>query len=482
MVRSSIDGRIIALVLVLAGAGILPPESARGQEYAREHGPLEARVWLDRGVDPVLRPGERTRIYYRVSEDAYIAIFQIDTNGGVRIAYPGSATDVHRARGERDYRLLFPDSPYWHVSDPPGVGYFFIVASPTPLDFSAFRYSARSGAWDLSRVGQQVYSDPYVAMDDYVALLIPDWEYQEYALDFSAYHVGQTYSYPRFLCYDCHGYQSFSSWNPYHYSCRSFRVVVYNDPYFYPSTRYRGSRVVYVRPPAPRQPQFVFKERAAGEPGTPVVQRRPQASGAAGRGAPTPLRSGDEAGGRGLTGETQRRGIVPERAEGRALPRPESGAPSRPSEAILRRWTGEGAAAPPRAGATGLPGVPTIPPVPGGAAERRAPVTGAPDAGAPARSPGAGSPSAPSVPPARANPRTPPPAATPPPATGERNRPVLERRPPPGTPSPPRARPSAPAPRGGSAQPPPSRSPSRPDANPPRSDAGPSRPDARPSG
>ena len=109
-------------------------------------------------------------------------------------------------------------------------------------------------------------------MDDFVAALLPDWENAPYALDFTTYHVGaERYDYPRFVCYDCHAFRPFYSWNPYHYSCSAFRVVIYNDPYYYPSNRYRGTRVVYARPPIFRQPRFAFKERAQGEPGPPLV-------------------------------------------------------------------------------------------------------------------------------------------------------------------------------------------------------------------
>lgn len=266
--------RILAVLTVLAGAGAgTPGPSVHAQEY--EEYPMEARVWLDRGHEPILQRGESVRLYYRVSEDAFVAIFHIDTNGTARMVFPTSPQENHFARGGRDYRVLFPGSTYWYVNDDPGMGYFFIVASPQPFDFSQLRYSHYDGGWDLSFVGRQVYRDPYLAMDDYVAALIPGWEYVAYGLDFTAYNVDQRYDYPRFMCYDCHGFRPYSVWNPYHYSCASFRVVIYNDPYYYPVTRYRGTRVVYVQPRR-GVAHFGFKERAHGEPGTPqVVVRNP---------------------------------------------------------------------------------------------------------------------------------------------------------------------------------------------------------------
>lgn len=238
---------------------------------------VEARIWLDRGADPVVQQGDRLRVYYRAAQDAYVAIFRIDTDGTATLAFPHSPDEDHYVRGGRDYRLIFPRSPYWVVDDAPGVGYFFIVASADPFDFSRFRFSAYDRGWDLSRVGRQVHRDPWVAMDDYVAALLPDWETAPYALDFTSYDVGQRHDYPRFLCYQCHTFRAYSAWNPYYTACTDFRVVLYDDPYFYPARRYRGDRVVWAQPPSGDRARFAFKERARGEPSGVVVAPRPPA-------------------------------------------------------------------------------------------------------------------------------------------------------------------------------------------------------------
>ncbi len=283
---------------LLAAAGILAGVLPVGGQEEYGGSALQARIWLDRGEEPLLQPGDRVRVYYRVSESSFVAIFHIDTDGLVRLVFPRSPQERHYARGGRDYRLLFPGSSYWFVDDLPGMGYFFIVASPVPFDFSDFRYSAYGGGWDLSLVGGQVYQDPYVAMDDYVASLLPEWESTDYALDFLAYHVGERHSYPRFLCYDCHGFRPFEVWNPYRYTCASFRVVIYDDPYYYPSVRYGGRSVVLTRSRR-GEPRYVFKERAEGEPGSPLVVPRgrpaevPGVAGTEHRRSPSPAVEGD---------------------------------------------------------------------------------------------------------------------------------------------------------------------------------------------
>ena len=257
----------------------------------RHHPPVPAaQIWFDRGVDPVLQRGDRVRVYYRSTVTAYVAILQVDTDGVVRLMYPQSPEENHYARANREYRLLFPRSSYWNVGDRSGMGYFFIVTSSTPFDFSDFRYSYYDGGWDLSVVGNRIYEDPYMAMDDYVPRLVPDWESAAYSLDFVSYSVGGVHEYPRFLCYDCHGFKPLDIWDPYRYTCTNFRVVVYDDPYFYPSRRYGGDQVVLVGRSVPSGPRFGFKERVRGEPATPLVRSVPTAGAADATGAANPAR------------------------------------------------------------------------------------------------------------------------------------------------------------------------------------------------
>ena len=111
---------VLAVVVTAAGASgqdYVDPGDTYADPYAQE---ISARVWLDRGDEPLLDRGDRVRIYYRTSHDAYVAIFKIDTNGTTRLLYPQTPSDDNWVMGERDYRLLFPRSPYWYVDDSPG--------------------------------------------------------------------------------------------------------------------------------------------------------------------------------------------------------------------------------------------------------------------------------------------------------------------------------------------------------------------------
>ena len=258
------------LLVGLLAVYVVPPAKAQERAYDST---LEARVWLDRADEPVLRRGDRVKVYYRTSLDAHIAIFRIDTDGRITLVQPAHPGAEELTRGGQDYRLAFPNSAQWIVTEDPGIGYYFILAAEQPLDFSRFAFVPEEDRWDLTSVGETVYEDPYVAIDAYVALLIADWEVAAYALDFIEYSVGEAHSYPRFLCYDCHGSRTYASWNPYSYVCTDFRVVLWDDPYYHPAYRYAGTRVVFPRPLQAR-PRYTLAARAPGEGWSPLVRRR----------------------------------------------------------------------------------------------------------------------------------------------------------------------------------------------------------------
>jgi hypothetical protein len=85
-----------------------------------------------------------------------------------------------------------------------------------------------------------------------------------YSYDVLSYNVGRQHDYPRFLCYDCHAYASYTFWNPYDRACDAFQMVIYDAPQYYPSRAYDGTRVIYSRP-LRLDARFAFEERMADD-------------------------------------------------------------------------------------------------------------------------------------------------------------------------------------------------------------------------
>ena len=110
---------------------------------------------------------------------------------------------------------------------------------------------------------------PYVSLTDFASQIAGEGEYD---YDIAPYYVEQHYDYPRFVCYDCHNYVSYSYWDPYNYSCNRFRIVIYDDYYYYPYRYY--SNAVIVRPYRPG-PRYVFKDYDGRDGYVTRVRQRP---------------------------------------------------------------------------------------------------------------------------------------------------------------------------------------------------------------
>jgi hypothetical protein len=243
------------LMVLMAAISPLPNSVPAGGPASYDRPRVE--VWTNRGDDPY-RTGQQARVFLRADRDAYVTLFRVDTDGRVRVLFPRDPWDDNFVRGGRDFEVsgVHGDDAF-DIDDYPGVGYLFAVAAADP-----YRYDPITSGdhWDYRVIADgRVRGDPYVALTDLAQQMLPP-SYEDWDYDIVPYYVQQHYDYPRFLCYDCHRYASYARWDPYDYSCVRFRIVVYDDPYYYPYRYYGGTRVVFTRPFRP-EPRFIFKDR-----------------------------------------------------------------------------------------------------------------------------------------------------------------------------------------------------------------------------
>jgi len=241
----------------------LPLTFRNGFHYYRPR----VEVWTNK--DQIYARGERVRVYFRTDIDAYVTVLRVDTDGRVRVLFPRDPWEDAFVRGAETYETRGRYDGYaFEVSDYPGVGYVFAIASADPFRFDPI---VASDHWDYRVIsGGRIHGDPYVELTSFAQRILPGESYADWDYDMAPYYVERQYDYPRFLCYDCHGYVSYRYWDPYRYSCVRFRMVIYDDPFYYPYRYYRGTRVVFVRPARP-EPRFIFKDRS-GSSQAPVVR------------------------------------------------------------------------------------------------------------------------------------------------------------------------------------------------------------------
>lgn len=220
-------------------------------------------VWTDR--EKPYRRGEAARIYFRTDAPGYVTVIRVDTDGRLRTLFPLEPWGAAKVRGGRTQEVSDTrNGAGFTIDDDPGIGYLFAISSPLPFQYDDI---TRGDYWDFRVIDDgRIQGDPYVALTDLAARIAPRGDYQ---YDMAPYHVERRYEYPRFVCYDCHSYASYDEWDPYSTSCARFRVVIYDDPAYYPY-RYHPGRNVVVTRPRRAAARYVFKDR---DPGTEYVTR-----------------------------------------------------------------------------------------------------------------------------------------------------------------------------------------------------------------
>jgi hypothetical protein len=266
--------------------------------------PGRVAVWPDR-QEPYRR-GQGARVYLSAQQPAHVAVFRVDTDGRIRVLFPREPWGETYVNQARQFEVTADRAGRsFVVDDYPGVGYLFAIASARPFDFKDI---ARGDHWDYRLIeGGRIQGDPYVALADLAARVAPGGDYD---YDISPYYVEKHYDYPRFVCYDCHAYAKFDEWDPYRQACARFRVVIYDDPRFYPYRSGRGRNIVVTRPVRPG-PRFVFRD---ADPETEYVTRARGTAPTDRREGQPAARTSQDVGGRGAV-------AAPSRSALRAPPR-----------------------------------------------------------------------------------------------------------------------------------------------------------------
>jgi hypothetical protein len=227
--------------------------SAEGRVADRRVAEPRVSLWLDR--EAPYRRGEQVHVLVTTRESSYITVFRADTDGELRVLFPREPWDDAYIRPGRAVEIVDRrEGGSFVVDDYPGIGYLFVVASPFPFDYGDF---VRRDQWNYRELaaGGRIHGDPYVALTEIAERIAPDGVYD---YDVVPYYVDRRYDYPRFVCYDCHSYGGYSGWDPYQAACPRYRIVIYDDPYYYPYRAYRG-RVVVAERPARLAARFEFR-------------------------------------------------------------------------------------------------------------------------------------------------------------------------------------------------------------------------------
>ena len=206
-----------------------------GAAHART---LGLEVWTDRGDDAVYQPGEAMQVKARVSDDAYMLVYEIDSNGQVSVLYPWRRGS-NLVEGHRTYRLPPEGSGYeLAVEKATGQGYIVAIASRRPFrdlpwylrpfdpQGESMGYEDRHDDEDGFDDSGHVTGDPMVAMERIRRRVLNNpSDTEDFATSYASYYVGHEVRYPRYLCADCHRPGRWDWWDgfdPYYSRCSVF--------------------------------------------------------------------------------------------------------------------------------------------------------------------------------------------------------------------------------------------------------------------
>ncbi|MDQ3555258.1 MAG: DUF4384 domain-containing protein, partial [Gemmatimonadota bacterium] len=259
----------LALLGVLGSAA--PTAAAPPPSTSAVQPPVRVRLWAEEGRD-LFRGGERSRLWVRTTDDAYVAVIHLAPDGRLEFLYPSSPWESGYLRRGRDLSIGRAGGGVWTVGRGTGIGYVYAIASTQPLDFRFFRQT-RLGGWSFGRGGEVVRGDPFYVFDRVAEQLVPQLEggrWNGFDDAIYSYHVGRRHSYPLYSCYDPYaGVVVRSSWGAPLYSCLQMRelLVGYPDYYYAP----RRNRRVYLSDRRSAEPRYRFKEPADARASRPVA-------------------------------------------------------------------------------------------------------------------------------------------------------------------------------------------------------------------
>jgi hypothetical protein len=201
--------------------------------------PLNVEVWTDRGNEAVYQPDDRLEVSVRPSEDAYLMVYEIDAEGGVRLLFP-FRNGTGFVEGHTTYTVPPPNSNVDLVVDGTSVGQCYIVAIASRDHFKDFPWYLRPYDLQAEQVGYQgqpndeegitsegkIVGDPFVAMERIRRRVVasPD-DPDAFGTGYTTYYVHEQVRYPRYLCYDCHRPGRWAWWSdfdPYYTHCSVF--------------------------------------------------------------------------------------------------------------------------------------------------------------------------------------------------------------------------------------------------------------------
>jgi hypothetical protein len=220
------------------------------------------------------------QVYFRASADAYVLLYNIDTEGYIHLIYPFRPRDPSRVEGGQTYQVPARHDPYELVAEGPA-GVEYVVALASPLPFQTLPWYLAPGAGDEPRDSTAdgddldegvIVGDPYVGMEKLNERIVPAGREDQVATADTYFYIERHVEYPRYVCADCHHRTYW--FDPYVNGCSVIDIRIDATWARYGRLRVGSARPRYyyhIRPNAPDRYR-VWKQRWSSLDGTGTLR------------------------------------------------------------------------------------------------------------------------------------------------------------------------------------------------------------------
>ena len=228
---------LAAVLIPLSTAHLYPVDLKKGTHVQNPPSVSELAVAINLLGEKgdVYRPGKEIRFSFQTTKDAYVIIYNIDSEGYVNLLWPEDGRLV-MSEGRKTYFLPDPSKDvHWETGDKTGVEYVHALAVSKPDRINGDELYFLAGNDRLPEAKRfHIDMDPFVAFNSIDEELVTGAEQEPPATDYTYFHINRRVEYPRYLCSKCHSPEKLP--DPYAMECPEIVIekVAYDEDPHYP--------------------------------------------------------------------------------------------------------------------------------------------------------------------------------------------------------------------------------------------------------
>ena len=209
---------VLAITFLATPLHSVEINTSRATAAPRYGDELMVSVRVTGGDGTVFEQGDRVKLSFQTSEDAYVILFNIDSEGYINLLYPSNG-ELRRSKANKVYFLPENGSgQYWSIGGATGVEYIHAVAvrDRSTVREEELRYLAddrRRPENDRLRID----GDPYLAFNSIDENIVKGARENPPATGHTYFFINREVDYPRYLCSKCHAPGKLT--DPYNMDC-----------------------------------------------------------------------------------------------------------------------------------------------------------------------------------------------------------------------------------------------------------------------